>query len=229
MSALLGSILGYETGRGRKTVTENCALVNSGKFNGKEKGLAHQNLGYAENENRPNGNVPTTSNGSAVEHGPILNTKSFLDIGIRWLYMKLTWCLADIVYVFGIIVTLIYFFALFPSIGITNGFIHDLNMHAFNSLQIIIDVAIVARPVRLLHIIYPLLYGACYLIFSVIFWLQDKKNNVLYPNVLDWNKPGTTMTYVVLLTFLGLPLLQLFHFGVYRLRLSIKGRTERTT
>ena len=145
------------------------------------------------------------------------------DCNTTW-YMKLTWFLSTIVYVFGIIVTIVYFSALFPYIGVTKGFIHDLDVHAFNTLQIFIDMAIIARPVRLLHAIYPLIYGAIYLIFSVIYWSQDKKNNVLYPGVLDWNQPERTGLNMVLLAVLGIPLLQMILFGIFRLRLYVYKR-----
>lgn len=218
LAALAGSILGFVTGHGRKTDTERYPLLNSDRINCEQTSLAHQNLGYVENENRSHGHTSSTTDGPAMEDKPILNTEN--SPFIRWLY-KLTWCLADIVYVFGIIVSLVYYIFLFPSTGITKGFCLDLHMHAFNSLQIFIDVAIVARPVRLLHFIYPLLYGFCYLIFNVIFWEYDRKNNVLYPDVLDWNNTGTTMKTVALLACLGIPFLQVFHFGLYRLRLKI--------
>ena len=129
--------------------------------------------------------------------------------------MKLTWLLGNVFYVFGIVVTVVYFAAVHK--GGTN--YHDLNMHALNTVQILIDIAIVARPVRLLHVIYPFVYGACYIIFSAIFWSQDKVNNVLYQNVLDWNKPGTTGIVVALLAIVGIPLLHVLFYGIYHLRL----------
>lgn len=190
--------------------------------------MAVRNLGYVEEDTNmytANRNMSKVSNGCTENTGNCnTNRSSTTDADSKSLtswYMKLTWCLADIVYAFGIIVTVIYFGVLFRSIGVTKGFIHDLNMHAFNSVQILIDIVIVARPVRLLHLLYPLLYGICYLIFSVFYWLQDKQNNVLYPGVLDWNKPGQTVLFMALLALIGLPFLQLILFLLFRLRLFI--------
>lgn len=149
---------------------------------------------------------------------------SLKDIDNTNLFMKTSWLLGSIIYVFAIVVSVIYFVALFPSIGVTDGFIHDLNMHAFNTVLVLIDVAIVARPIRLLHVIYPVMYGVCYLVFSAIYWSFDHTRNVLYPVVLDWNYPGTTSGVLVGLTVIGLPLVQLAHFGFYRLRLSVHRR-----
>ena len=199
---------------------------------------AVRNLGYLEesvnNSHSSNGKVSTISRDADGNYNvDNRSTASATDLSdprmnrTCW-YMKVTWCLADVVYTFGIIVTLVYFTALFPYIGVTSGFIHDLNVHAFNTLQILIDIAIVARPVRLLHALYPLLYGIIYVIFSIIYWSQDKVNNVLYPNILDWNKPGTTILFMILLTLIGLPVLQLILFGLYRLRLHVYKRLYET-
>lgn len=137
---------------------------------------------------------------------------------VTW-YMKTTWVLADVVYVFSLIVTVVYFTALFPLIGKTN-FI-DLNVHGLNSVFVLVDAFLVARPVRLLHVLYPFIYGAIYLVFSTIYWSTNKEVNVLYPGVLDWNHPAQTAVVITCLCLIGLPLLQLFHFGIYRLRLHI--------
>lgn len=137
---------------------------------------------------------------------------------VTW-YMKITWLLGDVVNVFAIIVTLVYFIALFPLVGKTN-FI-DMNVHGINTVFVLADVFLNARPVRLLHVLYPFLYGLLYLIFSVIYWSGDKELNVLYPGVLDWNHPSKTVIVVCCLCFIGLPVLQLLHFGIYRLRLAI--------
>ena len=201
---------------------------------------AVRNLGYLEesvdNSHSSNGKVVTVSrDADGSYNADNRSTTSATDLNdprmnrTSW-YMKVTWFLADVIYVFAIIVTVVYFTALFPNIGATEGsfFIHDLNVHAFNTVQILIDIAIVARPVRLLHVLYPLLYGVIYVIFSIIYWSKDKENNVLYPNILDWNKPGTTILFMILLTLLGLPVLQLMLFGLYRLRLYIYKRLYET-
>lgn len=137
---------------------------------------------------------------------------------VRW-YMKATWLLADVVNAFAIIVTLVYFVFLYPLIGKTN-FI-DINVHGLNSVLVLADAVLTARPVRLLHVLYPLIYGALYLIFGTIYWSMNKKVNVLYPGVLDWNHPARTAIVICMVCFVALPVLQLFHFGIYRLKLFV--------
>ena len=138
------------------------------------------------------------------------------DDQVTW-YMKITWVLADILYVFALVVTIVYFTALYPLVGETN-FI-DINVHGINSVFVLLDAFLVARPVRLLHIVYPLIYGAIYVLFSTVYWSTNKEVNVLYPGVLDWNHPTQTAIVISGLCFIALPLLHMLHFGIYRLRL----------
>ncbi|KAK3593932.1 hypothetical protein CHS0354_011536 [Potamilus streckersoni] len=139
-------------------------------------------------------------------------------------YMKLTWFLANVVYVFAIIVTIIYFSAVYPTLGMAGTNINDLNMHAFNTLLVMIDALVVARPVRLLHFVDAVIYGLLYCVFSVIYWSADKTRNVLYKNVLDWNQPGIAIGVMAGLAIVVVPLLQFMHFFIFRLRLYLSER-----
>lgn len=138
-------------------------------------------------------------------------------------FTKVCWLLGNITHVFAIVVTAVYFTALFPLIGYTN--CTDINLHGVNTFLVIVDTCLSARPVRLLHVIHPVLYGACYLVFSAVYWSFDHVNHVLYPGVLDWNYPGTTAIWVVCLTLVGIPLLQLAHFGAHRLKIHFSSQT----
>nr|KAG5708440.1 hypothetical protein BaRGS_026167 [Batillaria attramentaria] len=133
-------------------------------------------------------------------------------------YVKMYWVVSNMIQAFAIVVTVIYFTAVFEPKRIP---LHDINVHGINSVILFIDVAVCARPVRLLHAIYPVVYGLTYVVWSAIYWSLDNENNVLYKNVLDWNVPGLTVGVILLLGFIGIPLLQLLHFGIFRLRLII--------
>ncbi|KAL8604343.1 hypothetical protein ACOMHN_028106 [Nucella lapillus] len=154
---------------------------------------------------------PASSPGSEVDWA----------VSLPW-YVQGYWCLSNVIQVMALVVTVTYFGALYSaSQGVS---LLDLNVHGISSVMIVIDVVVCARPVRLMHVLYPLLYGMAYVIFSAIYWSQDHVNNVLYPNVLDWNYPGPTCGVVVGLALVGIPLLQLVHYGVYRLRLCCHSR-----
>lgn len=135
-------------------------------------------------------------------------------------YMKISWLLFAIASGAAFIVTLIYFSALFPQRGISYLSVVDINLHLMNSVVVILEFIVAALPVRLLHGVYLFLYGLIYIVFSVIYWSVDH-SHVLYPGVLDWNYPGRTMGYMLLLAFVGIPLLQSLLFGMYSLKLFI--------
>ncbi|KAK6176188.1 hypothetical protein SNE40_014518 [Patella caerulea] len=134
-------------------------------------------------------------------------------------YSKISWILANIISVWAVIVSLIYYIALFPSNGVL--LFHDVNVHLMNSVIVLIDTALCARPVRILHVIYPVIYGLTYLVFSLIYWSMDPVNNVLYPVVLDWNNAPITLGVGSGLLIVVIPSLQMMFFGLYRLKLYI--------
>lgn len=154
------------------------------------------------------------------------NTNARSDVGDEesectpW-YVKTYWAVSNMIQVFALVVTAIYFGALYRPAEGKDISLHDINVHGISSVLILLDTAVAARPVRLLHVIYPTVYGFAYVLFSVIYWSQDHANNVLYQNVLDWNVPGVTVGVVFGLCFLGLPLLQLLHYGLFKLRLAV--------
>ncbi|XP_052823956.1 uncharacterized protein LOC106873558 [Octopus bimaculoides] len=138
-------------------------------------------------------------------------------------FMKLTWLLFDIASLAAIMVSCMYFITIFPqnhSHGESVTF-QDLNTHAFNSLIVIFELVITAYPIRLLHVLYPFLFGIMYIIFNVIYWAQDQVKNVLYPDVVDWNFPEKTVLLLTFLLFVLIPVQQCLHFLVYKLRLYI--------
>ena len=151
---------------------------------------------------------------------------AIIDSGITW-YLKLSWILWNIVSVDAIMVTAIYFGALYNKLQTERGHpgldYDNFNVHALNTIVVLIDGVVGARPVRFLHVVYPVMYSVVYIMFSVIYWCYDH-SNVLYKGVLDWNKPSFTTGVVVIVTFVLLPVLQCCHFALYRLRLFIYKR-----
>lgn len=148
-------------------------------------------------------------------------TSMLSEVTLPW-YIQLYWLLGNIVQVFSVIVTVIYFSVLFPAKPDHSSVsLHDVNVHMLNTGFMVLDAMIGARPVRMLHVIYPLLYGVAYVVFSVIYWSRDPEHNVVYKKVLDWSHPGLTVGVVCGLAVIAIPLLQLLFFAAYQLRLII--------
>ena len=148
------------------------------------------------------------------------------DTGARmtW-YHGLLWVAHDTVSGAAPVVTIIYFAFLYPSLLDENsefaGSALDINLHGINSVIMLVDNFVSAVPVRLMHIIYPMIYGLIYVVWSLIYFYMDKGNNVLYEYVLDWNYPEITIPVIIGITLVLMPLLQLLWYGLYRLRLYI--------
>lgn len=134
------------------------------------------------------------------------------------LYAKTSWFLFSVASSSAIIVTIIYFVAIYPQIVGVGMDVENVNLHAMNTVVVLLEFAISAIPVRLLHFVYVLTFAAVYTAFSAIYWSTDH-SNVLYPGVLDWNDPGKTVVVVSIVGAVGVPLIQAIFFAAYRLRL----------
>lgn len=138
----------------------------------------------------------------------------------RWSrpYVRLNWFVFVVASAAAFIVSIIYFGALYPKRHVNYLSAVDINLHLMNSVIVILEFCVSAFPVRLLHFVYVIIYGGLYAMFSVVYWSFDH-SNVLYPGVLDWNNPGRTAIFVVLLAFIGIPILHCLLFCLYRLRI----------
>ncbi|VDP72156.1 unnamed protein product [Echinostoma caproni] len=102
--------------------------------------------------------------------------------------------------------------------------------HSLTAILAILDVCLSAIPMRLIHVVYPLLVGIFYSLFSYVFWLSGGIGpfNVgqVYPG-LNWSHPSTailTCLCVILVSFLVQILLYLIYYARVRLSQKLKGR-----
>ena len=134
---------------------------------------------------------------------------------LAW-YFKLSWFLSNIISACAPIVTTIFFAALYEGGPVD---IYNTNVHILNTVFVVLDHLVSARPVRLLHWPAPVLFGACYVLFSYIFWTFDHEHHVVYEDVLDWNKPRQAAGNSLTLAFVVVPLLHSVYYLIYRLKL----------
>ncbi|KAF6775306.1 hypothetical protein AHF37_04921 [Paragonimus kellicotti] len=80
--------------------------------------------------------------------------------------------------------------------------------HSLSGILAILDLGISAIPFRLIHVIYPILAGILYSMFSYFFWLGDLIGPMaigqVYPG-LNWAHPRTAILAclcVLLVSFL---------------------------
>lgn len=91
----------------------------------------------------------------------------------------------------------------------------NFSLHAMNSIYVVLNLVLTATPSRLLHFIYPVLFGVVYTAFSVVYHLADGTNVRGQPyiySVLDWSRPGRTLLMSSISNFLAIPVVHLLLF-----------------
>ena len=135
--------------------------------------------------------------------------------------MKIQWCIYNVAFPAAILVTIIYWSVLYPMrVNYNNfqtGFL-DISLHGLNTVLIIIEQYLSSIPSRVLHVYQPMIYAALYMVCSGVLWSQT--GIVLYPYVLDWERPAIT-TGVMCGFVLYLIVAQLVLFLIYRARKKV--------
>ncbi|XP_018569580.1 protein rolling stone-like isoform X2 [Anoplophora glabripennis] len=87
------------------------------------------------------------------------------------------------------------------------------------------DLLIIGHPIRILHFVYPLMFGVSYAIFSVAYYYYDinRGGSGYVYFILDWNKPLPAFL-VVLGVALLIVFLHLFSFIIHTLKLLLHNR-----
>lgn len=95
-----------------------------------------------------------------------------------------------------------------------------------NTVFILLETLLGTVPVRLYHVIYPMLFTVVYVMFSVVFWAGNGTNTLGQPyiySVLDYSgNPTDSIGAVLLFFFVGHPLSQLVLFIVFRVRFWLR-------
>ncbi|XP_020907199.1 protein rolling stone [Exaiptasia diaphana] len=147
----------------------------------------------------------------------------------RW-HHKTLWVLYSIGANIGIAITILYWSLLAANYtGAELGL--DISTHALNSVFMVLDILLSSMPVRIFHMVYPMAFSIVYMIFTIIFWAAEGTNPVNHKryiySVLDYsNNPGLAVGLCLGLIFVGVPLIQLFIYGLYRLREFVVGKLK---
>ena len=134
--------------------------------------------------------------------------------------VKLDWLLFNTACCSEIFVSVFYWSFIYWYIVEKTSLLVDIHMHAVNALVVILETVLTAIPVRLLHVVYPVLFGLCYMIFTIVFWSIDH-SHVLYGAILDWNSPGVSAAVASCIGLVALPVIQLSMWSLFKLRSSL--------
>lgn len=138
--------------------------------------------------------------------------------------IKISWLLYNQIVISAIVVTVGYFSYVYITELETEptwfSEIGNYHRHGVNSIVAIVDIVLLAYPVRILHFVYTLAYGWTYALVTLFFWLQNPQKNIIYQEI-DYNRPFTILAFYFLLTVVTF-FLQLFHFFAYKFKLFLR-------
>ena len=119
---------------------------------------------------------------------------------------------------------LILYFALLYGGGPISGV--NANTHLVNGLIAVLDVFIVGHPVRILHVIYLVAFGAAYLTFAGVYYAANGVNpfttgQYIY-GVIDYGSSPVSASLTSLgVVLIFLPIVHMVFYGLYLIRYSI--------
>lgn len=160
-----------------------------------------------------NDEMPSTSDASEASRA----------LSMAWFHEAL-WVIYNIASVAAIMVTLSFWLLIFNA---RNG-VRALTVifHGVNSIVMVGDTMLSSIPVRLFHVIYPMLFSIVYIMFTVIYWAAGGPNYI-YPQTDYTGRPVLAAVSQLCLFFIGLPFCQSVMFCFYRLRVWIKSKSGR--
>lgn len=153
-----------------------------------------------------------------------------IDEPVCW-YHETLWVIYNIAATNAVAVTLYYIIIGYPK-SLTSytpdGL--DISTHVLNSIFVLADTSLSRVPVRIYHVIYPMLFFVVYVMFCVMYWAGDGLNTYGYTYIYSWldftNKPGVATAFIFGYTFVALMLAQLALFGISKLRVFISNRLK---
>lgn len=144
--------------------------------------------------------------------------------GLVLVLIKISWMLYNQIVISCFVVTIGYFTYVWLTDLETEPTwlteIGNLHRHGFNSIVAIIDIILVAYPVRIFHFLYTAIYGWLYALVTFLYWFQNPPKNIIYAEI-DYSKPIAILGYYVSLTLLTFAM-QIIHFFAYKFKLFIR-------
>ena len=145
---------------------------------------------------------------------------------MRWFHQVL-WVIYDIASVGAILVTISFWLLIYRSLKREISVI-TIIIHAVNSIVMIGDTMLSSIPVRLFHVVYPMLFAAIYASFTVIYWACGGTDphgaSYIYPQTDYSGRPVSSAVTQACMFLIGLPVCQSLIFGIHCLRVWIKGK-----
>lgn len=99
----------------------------------------------------------------------------------------------------------------------------DFPRHVLYLFLMMVDTFASHIPVRLWHVMYAYIFGACYVVFTVVFILTEIKIDLsqdpeVYPSLEFGDKPLIYTAYLSVFLIAGFPVAQIFFYLIYKFR-----------
>ncbi|KAL9982957.1 hypothetical protein ACROYT_G005072 [Oculina patagonica] len=216
-----------------------CATIATAIHYRKQRKQGEHNVGdqaengmrnFASSGNSDDGGQPGITVGNGLVHDDADEIDFATDgaeasrvFPMTWFHEAL-WVVYNIAGVAALVVTLSYWLLLFSSRNKLSAL--SVIVHGVNSIVMISDTMLTSIPVRLFHVIYPMLYSMSYIALTVIYWAVGGTNSsgmpYIYPQTDYTGRPVLSAVSQLCLFFIGLPWCQSLLFGFYKLRVWIK-------
>ena len=148
---------------------------------------------------------------------------------VQWFIHKIHWVLFYLGVINALFVTLLFWI-------VEYGIAHDITSsqlsaviycyHGVNAIFALVDIFVTGIPMNCLHVVYPVVFGTVYAVFTVIFYAAggtDPWGHRYVYSVLNWSKPVMAFGFVLLCIVIEV-VLYAFVFVLYRLRVWILSR-----
>ena len=135
-------------------------------------------------------------------------------------YQKIHWLLSTVGTSVALSVVVLYWVAIYDEDQEVDGV--NANTHLTNGIVAVFDIWFSGTPVRILHFVYPILYGAAFAVFSGIYFAaggEDPSGNPYIYEVLDYgDNPGLAAGICIAAILVLLPFVHFILYVVYVLR-----------
>lgn len=133
-------------------------------------------------------------------HWYIMKNPAHLEALFKMKYsFKVYWILHTIGMVAAFAITSIYWAFVFdPEIHKMDAL--NILVHGANSVLMLLDLCLVAHPIRLNYFYWPIAFSLTYTVFSAVYYLvggTDRFNRVFIYNILDWRHPVKTLLITI--------------------------------
>lgn len=150
-------------------------------------------------------------------------------VKVQWLCQMVHWVSFYLGVNMALFVTPLFWVVVYGiSRDITNLTPGIYNFHGVNALFALIDIFVTGVPMKILHVVYPIIFGTCYAVFSVIYYHAhgtDGMGHRYVYSALNWCEPLKALGFVLLSVVVEV-VLYTGIYGLYRIRLQIISKVQ---